>query len=135
MKYTTDEIQALVSARSFWYHKINLNGVITPGYNLDPLWSMIRKIRSSVNYQGKAVLDLASFDGMWAFEAEGAGASSVTATDIFGSDALCFAGQFLRARCCLITTFLLIIFSIALMLLCIVTARGVMDSISYKTLA
>jgi tRNA (mo5U34)-methyltransferase len=65
-----------------WYHNINLGyGIVTPGRNLNDLWNMIRECRNHLDYSGKTVLDLGSWDGMWAFEAETLGASTVVATD------------------------------------------------------
>lgn len=48
---------------------------------MEPLWDHIRKVRDGIDYRGKYVLDIASFDGMFAFEAEGLGAKTVVATD------------------------------------------------------
>jgi 2-polyprenyl-3-methyl-5-hydroxy-6-metoxy-1,4-benzoquinol methylase len=65
-----------------WYHKIDLgNGIITPGKDWEKIWAPITKLMDNVDYKGKQVLDLASWDGMWAFEAEKRGASLVVATD------------------------------------------------------
>ena len=65
-----------------WYHKIDLgSGVITPGLDLEPIWDMIRQTRKHLDYTSKKVLDVASFDGMWAFEAEKLNAAAVIATD------------------------------------------------------
>jgi tRNA (mo5U34)-methyltransferase len=81
---TAIELQNAVSKFPFWYHKIDLGqGVITPGLNFDPLWNMIRETRNDIDYRGKKVLDIASFDGMWAFEAEKLGAELVVATDCY----------------------------------------------------
>lgn len=67
---------------SYWYHKIKLgNGIITPGLDLDPIWNNLRKVRKKVEYKNKLVLDIATFDGMFAFEAEKLGAKTVVATD------------------------------------------------------
>lgn len=67
---------------TYWYHKIDLGqGILTPGFDYDPLWDNIRKVRNSVNYENKTVLDIASFDGLWSFEAEKLGAKTVVATD------------------------------------------------------
>jgi len=72
----------LVSERPYWYHKIPLpDGTTTPGMDLEPIWDNIRSVRSEVNYEGARVLDIASFDGLWAIEAESAGALQVIATD------------------------------------------------------
>lgn len=66
----------------YWYHKIELApGVVTPGFALDALWDHLRQVRGSVDYRDKVVLDLASFDGLFAFEAERLGARLVVATD------------------------------------------------------
>jgi tRNA (mo5U34)-methyltransferase len=67
---------------TYWYHKIELApGVITPGFDLDDLWKNLRKVREHIDYKDKNVLDIASFDGMYAFEAEKLGASNVIASD------------------------------------------------------
>lgn len=79
--------QQLVAERPYWYHKIPLpDGTVTPGMDLEPIWDNIRRVRSHVDYQGARVLDIASFDGLWAIEAEQAGARQVIATDcLFGT--------------------------------------------------
>ena len=65
-----------------WYHKIELcPGVITPGLDLEPIWDSIRNTRKHLDYTDKKVLDVASFDGMWAFEAEKLHAAAIIATD------------------------------------------------------
>lgn len=68
---------------TYWYHKIDLgDGIVTPGFDYEPLWNNIRKVRENyVNYKDKLVLDIGSFDGLWAFEAEKLGAKIVIATD------------------------------------------------------
>jgi len=79
-----EELAARVNAFEFWYHKIDLGqGVITPGCDFDALWDLIRMTRSTIQYSGAKVLDIASFDGMWAFEAEKLGAELVVATDVY----------------------------------------------------
>lgn len=77
-------LEQKVKEFTFWYHKIDLgNGVVTPGLDFEPIWNMIRKTREHIDYAGKRVLDIASFDGMWAFEAEKLGAKQVVATDVY----------------------------------------------------
>jgi len=68
-----------------WYHIIDLApGVATPGREvLIPNWEIVRKTRKHVDYKNKTVLDIGSFDGMWAFEAEELGAKTVVATDCY----------------------------------------------------
>lgn len=76
------ELRKRLSEFAYWYHKIELApGVVTPGFDLDELWDHVRKVRSHIEYKGKRVLDIASFDGMFAFEAERLGARLVVATD------------------------------------------------------
>ncbi len=65
-----------------WYHRMDLgNGVTTPGFPWEWLWETTREARRTIDYKNKTVLDLASWDGMWAFEAEMLGAAFVVATD------------------------------------------------------
>lgn len=80
-----DPQKTLQEMNSFtWYHKIDLGkGIVTPGLDFDPIWNNIRESRKSINYSGKNVLDIASYDGMWAFEAEKLGANLVVATDCY----------------------------------------------------
>jgi tRNA (mo5U34)-methyltransferase len=84
-----------------WYHRIDLGGgIITPGLKWEHIWNPIRQLMSSVNYSKKKVLDLASWDGMWAFEAENMGASMVVSTDIRkeGYDNLLFIREVLQSK-------------------------------------
>jgi tRNA (mo5U34)-methyltransferase len=79
-----EELRRKVASFRFWYHKIDLGqGVVTPGQPFDAVWDMIRHSRATLDYKDKSVLDIASFDGMWAFEAEKLGASTVVATDCY----------------------------------------------------
>jgi len=79
---TDAEIQAGVDRLKPWYHSIHLaKSITTPGKFESENWNMIRRVRSDVDYAGRTVLDLATFDGMWAFEAEELGARLVVATD------------------------------------------------------
>lgn len=77
-----ETIRRRLAQFDYWYHKIELaDGIVTPGFDLDDLWNHLRTVRSRVDYAGKSVLDIASFDGMFTFEAERLGAASVIATD------------------------------------------------------
>lgn len=79
-----EELRRKVASFRFWYHKIDLgHGVVNPGQPFDAVWDMIRQSRAALDYKEKSVLDIASFDGMWAFEAEKLGASTVVATDCY----------------------------------------------------
>jgi tRNA (mo5U34)-methyltransferase len=76
------DIENFLKKRTYWYHKIELlPNLITPGFDLEPLWDNLRMVRASIDYNRKRVLDIAAFDGMFTFEAEKLGASSVIATD------------------------------------------------------
>lgn len=82
MKFDVKTIEAEMERLKPWYHKINLGqGIVTPGLDFEGVWSQIRKSRSAIDYRNKAVLDVASWDGMWAFEAEQLGASMVVAAE------------------------------------------------------
>ena len=77
-----DEIRRRLKEFTYWYHKIRLSpNIVTPGFDLDELWEHTRRVRNHIDYTGKRVLDIASFDGLFAFEAEQLGASLVVATD------------------------------------------------------
>lgn len=83
LKYSKEELLRKIDQLAPWYHKINLgHGIITPGKNFDDIWHLIRTSRSGIDYKNKNVLDVGSFDGMFAFEAEQLGAAPVVATDI-----------------------------------------------------
>lgn len=64
-------------AKYGWYHAIDLNGEITPGFQ--PICAEAYRVPQSL--QGKRVLDVGSYDGYWAFEALKRGASQVVAID------------------------------------------------------
>jgi tRNA (mo5U34)-methyltransferase len=64
-----------------WYHTIELApGVITPG------WFDTRRVAGELplpsSLEGKRCLDVATFDGFWAFELERRGAGEVVAIDL-----------------------------------------------------
>lgn len=75
---TVDEVKAEVE-RIRWFHSIDLgHGVVTPG--TDRSSRRLRSIRMPASLEGVRVLDVGTFDGFYAFEAERRGAT-VTATD------------------------------------------------------
>ncbi len=81
-RWSDDELVKELQRFRYWYHKIQLSpSITTPGREMDVLWNHVRAVRSHVDYKDKAVLDIASFDGLFAFEAESLGASRVVATD------------------------------------------------------
>ncbi|GEM_PF-604310 len=67
-----------------WYHTIRFtNGFQTPGKQWQDLWNNIRNTRLHVDYTGKKVLDIATFNGLFAFEAEALGAQQVVGADTY----------------------------------------------------
>ncbi|MDQ6879981.1 MAG: hypothetical protein M3082_20245 [Candidatus Dormibacteraeota bacterium] len=84
-----------------WYHTIDLpNGIVTPGF-VDHR-GQVDQYGIPASLAGKRCLDVASFDGFWAFEMEKRGAAEVTGIDLH-SLADCdyptnFLGEYLRAR-------------------------------------
>ncbi|MHC1699665.1 MAG: DUF1698 domain-containing protein [Humidesulfovibrio sp.] len=90
----TDELMEHVNSL-WWYHNIRLSRTFaTPGLGFHDIWDQIRQTRLHMDYQGKLVLDLATFNGLFAFEAEALGARKVVGTDTFYS----FLEHFLLVR-------------------------------------
>jgi tRNA (mo5U34)-methyltransferase len=70
-----------------WFHTFNFgNGIVTSGY--DDSHKRIRTLHMPEDLSGMTVLDIGSWDGFFAFEAERRGASRVLATDSF-----CWSGN------------------------------------------
>jgi SAM-dependent methyltransferase len=76
------------------------DGIITPGKDYDHIWEATRSVMAKIDYRGKTVLDLGSWDGYWAFEAERRGAATVVATDarLTGYHNLLFAKEMLESQ-------------------------------------
>ena len=76
--------------RQKWFHSMNLgNGLWTSGFaTKEALDHRIRSLHIPDDLTGMTFLDVASWDGYYAFEAEARGASRVLATDYF-----CWAGE------------------------------------------
>jgi tRNA (mo5U34)-methyltransferase len=67
-----------------WYHRLDFgNGVVTPGYSATTWGVSGDLVGLPASLTGKSVLDVGSWDGFYAFEAERRGASRVLATDSF----------------------------------------------------
>lgn len=83
---TNEEIKFKALEFGDWYHEIELcPGFTTPskfGTVARPQWESTAKVRKNLDYKGKAVLDMGTMDGYWAFGAEKLGADSVYAIDI-----------------------------------------------------
>jgi len=68
-----------VAANPLWYHTLDLPGVTTPG------WFDLRPVVSKLPWpevKGRRCLDVATYDGFFAFELERRGAAEVVAVDI-----------------------------------------------------
>jgi tRNA (mo5U34)-methyltransferase len=64
-----------------WYHTIELApGVVTPGW-LDTR-AIARRVPFPASLEGKRCLDVATFNGFWAFEMERRGAAEVVGIDV-----------------------------------------------------
>ncbi len=74
------ELREQIAATN-WYHTIDLgHGVITPGkFDHRP---NLPAYQLPASLEGKRVLDVATFDGFWAFELERRGAKEVVAIDV-----------------------------------------------------
>ena len=65
-----------------WYHTIDLgNGVVTPGF-VDHR-DQVKFYGLPDSLEGKRCLDVATFDGFWAFEMEKRGAAEVIGIDVY----------------------------------------------------
>jgi tRNA (mo5U34)-methyltransferase len=82
------EIRARISDVPYWWHSIDVGqGVVTPGTK----WGGGREVmeyerarmRLPEDYGGRSVLDVGSYDGYYAFDAERRGAGRVVALDHF----------------------------------------------------
>ncbi|HEV7807748.1 MAG TPA: DUF1698 domain-containing protein [Solirubrobacteraceae bacterium] len=68
-----------------WFHSIDLgNGIVTPG--VDESAKKLVALDLPADLRGRTVLDVGSWDGFFAFEAERRGASRVMATDSYSWD-------------------------------------------------
>jgi tRNA (mo5U34)-methyltransferase len=78
---TPERVRELVEGRE-WFHTMDLgSGVFTPG--VDDTNRKLGWLRLPESLVGKTVLDVGSYDGFFAFEAERRGAKRVVAADKF----------------------------------------------------
>ena len=65
-----------------WVHSIDLgNGIVTPGMWGPPSPTIMRAL-DTIDFHDKKVLDIGCWDGLWSFEAEKRGATTIVATDL-----------------------------------------------------
>jgi tRNA (mo5U34)-methyltransferase len=75
-----------------WFHTMDLGlGVVTRGYDDTP--TRLSRIALPADLRGKRVLDVGTWDGFFAFEAERRGAADVLATDSFAWHAAGWSGR------------------------------------------
>src|SRR5579862_4659707 len=74
------DLESLVAEHT-WYHTLELgHGVVTPGwFDTRPA---VCAVRFPASLAGVRCLDVATFDGFWAFEMERRGAAEVVAIDL-----------------------------------------------------
>lgn len=78
-------LQARIDAVE-WYHEFDFGDGLRSRPRVDItahrlVWEFIERHLANVDFRGKSVLDIGSWDGYWSFEAERRGAASVLATD------------------------------------------------------
>lgn len=67
--------------KSFWYHKVDLGGFLTPGtYNMN---DYLKYFPMPEDLSGKTAIELGAAEGFFAFEMEKRGAKVVIAIDLF----------------------------------------------------
>jgi tRNA (mo5U34)-methyltransferase len=89
---TANEKGQLIATRTDWFHSIDVgDGIVTPGScppaYLNQMWNVMQL---PSDMRGLRVLDVGTYDGYFAFEAEKRGAE-VVAIDIHPFDCRCFA--------------------------------------------
>lgn len=71
----------MIASVPYWFHSIDLNGIITPGHKSKP--ELDREASYFPDVTGKSVLDLGAWDGAHTFWAERNNAARVVALDQF----------------------------------------------------
>jgi tRNA (mo5U34)-methyltransferase len=84
MAFTKEELETMARSVPIWFHSIDLGeGIVTNGWKSPPqLRYEIDSFRLP-DLRGKTVLDINTWDGFFAFEAERRGASRVVALDYY----------------------------------------------------
>ena len=75
------DLRARVDEVPFWWHSIDLGGVVTPGFKRAEVLEEELAHLDLGDLRGKSVLDVGSYDGYFAFAAERLGAARVVALD------------------------------------------------------
>ena len=81
MKTFSDDRRLNVINSLPWVHSIELpGGIVTPG-RWGPPNKAILSLFDSIDFNGKSVLDIGCWDGLWSFESEKRGATTIFAMD------------------------------------------------------
>ena len=75
------DLRARVDEVPFWWHSIDLGGIVTPGFKRPEVLAEELAFLDLGDLRGKSVLDVGSYDGYFAFAAERLGAARVVALD------------------------------------------------------
>jgi tRNA (mo5U34)-methyltransferase len=82
MSFSKQQFEEMAAAVPFWFHSIRLGeGVVTKGWKSEESMAIELERLALPDLHGKTVLDINSWDGFFAFEAERRGASRVVALD------------------------------------------------------
>lgn len=82
-KPVDNDLSKAIKKIGFWWHSIDLNGIITPGGKNADLLNKEWECMDVPNLEGKTVLDIGAWDGYFSFQAERHGAKHVVALDHF----------------------------------------------------
>lgn len=78
-KFGLEEKKRMIDSVPFWWHAIDLGGIVTPGFtHLEIQQELLNYVPDDLS--GKTVLDIGAWDGFYSFECEKRGAD-VTAID------------------------------------------------------
>jgi len=84
MGLTEEDVRNRVASVPYWFHSIDLgHGIVTRGEKTAELLARELIGLRLPDLRGKTVLDVNTWDGFYAFEAERRGASAVTALDFY----------------------------------------------------
>jgi tRNA (mo5U34)-methyltransferase len=79
-----EEKQRLIGSRNDWFHSIDVgSGIVTPGcVSVEYEQHLFNALRIPERLDGLRVLDIGTYDGLYAFECERRGAAQVFAIDV-----------------------------------------------------
>ena len=89
---TEEDKRRLIASQKNWFHSIDVgDGVVTPGgVSVEYERHLFEALKIPERLDGLRVLDIGTYDGLYAFECERRGASEVLAIDVNPIDCRCF---------------------------------------------